>query len=236
MSQRSANITAQKETFIQKYKKRNQGARVFGLVQMHVCVYIVCVKKEASVVRPPPSRRQWSECSKETLERAQRRCECPCELPNEPGSLKQAALNAFRLHTVGFASAGCHLSSSRNTPSTPLHLQPVKRCVVCPGQKVSVWHEQSLIACNGCKVKSETIERVQIIFLKQSLRKMYALNLKYNIVYNFVSVCFQPGKVCFDSRKKIFQEKSDNLPLAPYPHIPIFFIRYLKYSGIFWDI
>ena len=110
-------------------------------------------------------------------------------------------------------------SSTRNTPSTPLHLQPVKRCVVCPGQKVSVWHEQSLIACNGCKVKSETIERVQIIFLKQSLLKMYALNLKYNIVYNFFSVCFQPGKVCFDSRKKIFREKSDNLALAPYPHI-----------------
>ena len=114
MSQRSANITAQKETFIQKYKKRNQGARVFGLVQMHVCAYIVCVKKEASVVRPPPSRRQWSECSKETLERAQRRCECPCELPNEPGSLKQAALNAFRLHTVGFASAGCHLLQQKH--------------------------------------------------------------------------------------------------------------------------
>ena len=55
MSQRSANITAQKETFIQTYKKRNQGARVFGLVQMHVYAYIVCVKREASVVNLLPA-------------------------------------------------------------------------------------------------------------------------------------------------------------------------------------
>ena len=122
-------------------------------------------------------------------------------------------------------------SSSRNTPSTPLHLQPVKRCVVCPGQKVSVWHEQSLIACNGCKVKSETIERVQIIFLKQSLRKMYALNLKYNIFYNFVSVCFQPRKVSEFVSIPGRKYSGKNPIIYRWPHIPIFFIRYLTWPG-----